>query len=218
MLFQKMFFLLFTPAFFCFTAAQGQQVKHYNLVKMLHENKLETTTADQEIQVFFNPRNQAISVNGILWVKDVNFKEGAIDVDMRGKNIFLQSFLGIAFHAMDSKHYDLVYFCPFRFHDSDIVTRNYSIKYMSLPDYNYLTLRKDYPGVYENAASPAPQSDEWFHVTIVVKEGWITVYINHSAIPSLKIQQLHTLTEGKIGLWSYSKTLSSDFANLTITK
>jgi hypothetical protein len=154
----------------------------------------------------------------MLWLKGVTFKEGTVDIDLRGKNIFLQSFMGIAFHAKDTIAYDVVYFCPFRFHDTSVVTRKYSVKYMSFPDYSYVKLRKEYPRVYENEVNPAPKADEWFHATIVVKEEWITVYVNHSATPSLKVKKLPTLTDGKIGLWSYTKTLSSDFANLTITE
>jgi hypothetical protein len=194
----------------------GQQKKNYDLVKLFQENKLDSTCADQQTRVLNDPERNAISTKGILWISGVNFKEGIIDIDLRGKNFFLQSFLGIAFHAKDTNNYDVVYFCPFRFHDKDSVTKKYSVKYMSLPDYSYTRLRKEHPGVYENEVNPAPQADEWFHATIVIRNQWVTVYINHSAIQSLKVKKLDTLTEGKIGLWSYSQTLSSDFANLTI--
>lgn len=207
---------LFT--FFITLSVHGQQVTNYNLVDLLQQNKLDTTSGGQEIQTFVNPKNQAITVKGILWLKGVNFKEGTVDIDLRGKNVFLQCFMGIAFHANDTLAYDVVYFCPFRFHDTSNVTRKYSVKYMSIPDYDYGKLRKLHPGVYENEVNPAPKSDEWFHATIVVKDGWISVYVNHAAMPSLKVKQLNTLTEGKIGLWNYAPTLSSDFANLSITE
>lgn len=204
--------------FVCIFSTYGQQARHYNLVKLLQENKLDTTSDHQQTQLVDSPHNQAISTKGILWLKGVTFKEGTVDVDLRGKNVFLQSFMGIAFHAKDTTAYDVVYFCPFRFHDSDTVTRKYSVKYMSLPDYNYIKLRKEHPLVYENAVNPAPQPDEWFHATIVINEDWITVYVNHSATASLKVKKLDTLTAGKIGLWSWSQGLSSDFANLTISE
>lgn len=218
MLFKKPFLSILLFVNCILSIANGQQTKHYNLVKLLHKNKLDTTANGQEIQEFANPKNQAISVQGVLWLKDLSFKEGVIDVDLRGKNIFLKSFMGIAFHAKDLKNYDVVYFCPFRFHDTNLVTRKYSVKYMSKPDHDYLRLRKEYPGVYENDVKPAPQSDDWFHTTIVVKDGWVTVYVNHSAVPSLKVRQLNDIHDGKIGLWSYAATLNSDFANLSITE
>jgi len=208
----------FIYTFFIAVAAHGQQVTNYNLVQLLQQNKLDTTSCGQEIQTFFNPKSQAITVKGILWLKGIDFKEGTIDVDLRGRNVFLQSFMGIAFHAKDTSAYDVVYFCPFRFHDTSDVTRKYSVKYMSIPDYDYARLRKLHPGVYENEVNPVPKADDWFHATIVVRGGWISVYVNHAATPSLKVKQLDTLPDGKIGLWSYASTLSSDFANLSITE
>ncbi|HZY36820.1 MAG TPA: hypothetical protein VFE53_09245 [Mucilaginibacter sp.] len=199
-------------------AASGQRVTHYNLLELLKEKKLDTTAKDQEIQVFFNPKNQAITLKGILWLKNTTFKEGTIDVELRGRGTLARSFMGIAFHGKDTMAYDVVYFCPFRFHDTSTVARKWSVKYMSLPDYDFLKLRKEHPGIYENEVNPAPGDGDWFHTTIVVKEGWITIYVNHSVTPSLKVKQLPTLTDGKIGLWSYPDTPGCDFADLTITQ
>ncbi len=189
---------------FIASSVHGQHVTHYNLVQLLKQNKLDTTSGGQEIQTFVNPKNQAITLKGILWLKGVNFKEGAVDIDLRGKNAFLQSFMGIAFHAKDTLAYDVVYFCPFRFHDTSNVTRKYSVKYMSMPDYDYLKLRKLHPGVYENEVTPVPKADDWFHATIVIKGDWITVYVNHSSIASLRTKKLNDFTDGRIGLWSPS--------------
>jgi hypothetical protein len=92
------------------------------------------------------------------------------------------------------------------------------VQYTSLPDYDYVKLRKEHPFVYENEANPAPASADWFHATIVVKGDSIKVYINHSKTASLEIKKLHDYTDGMIGLWSSKGSLSSDFANLTITE
>ncbi|MEP6949048.1 MAG: hypothetical protein ABI863_07240 [Ginsengibacter sp.] len=102
--------------------------------------------------------------------------------------------------------------------DTDAVTRKYSVKYMSLPEYSYLQLRKAYPGVYENSVTPVPEADEWFHATIVIKDDWVTVYVNHSATASLKVKRPDSLNFRKIGLWSWDQGLSNDFANVTITE
>jgi len=217
MSFKTVFALSFHLVFGSLLVARSQQVTHYDLVKLVQEDKFDTTTANQEIQIFAHPKNQAITVRGILWLKNLRFREGTIDIDLRGRNVFLQSFMGVAFHARDTAAYDVVYFCPFRFHDSSEITRKYSVKYMSLPDFSYEKLRKEHPGVYENEVNPVPGADVWFHATIVIKDGWVTVYVNHSATPSLRVRRLDTLVEGKIGLWSWPSGLSSDFANLTIT-
>jgi hypothetical protein len=128
-------------------------------LKLLKEKKLDTTAKDQEIQVFFNPKNQAISLRGILWLKNTTFKEGTRDVDLRGRGSLARSFVGIAFHAKDIKAYDVAYFCPFRFQDTSAVARKYPVKYMSVPDYDFAKLREEYPGVYENEVNPAPSAD-----------------------------------------------------------
>ena len=56
--------------------------------------------------------------------------------------------------------------------------------------------------VYENAVDPVPLATDWFHVTIVVKGEWVTVYVNHSVKESLKVKLLNNRTNGNIGLWT----------------
>ncbi|HZY36819.1 MAG TPA: hypothetical protein VFE53_09240 [Mucilaginibacter sp.] len=201
--------------------ADGQKVTHYNLVELFQKNMLDTASNHRQTKVLENSRYPAVSSRGIAWLKGVNFKEGAIDIDLRGKNVFLKSFLGIAFHAKDTIEYDAVYFCPFRFHDTSEETRKYAVKYVSLPGHDFDVLRRQYPGVYENEAKPAPKAEDWFHATIVIKGDWITVYVNHSTTPSLKVKKLNNLTGGMIGLWGNASvslpSLGGDFANLTIT-
>ena len=85
---------------------------------------------------------------------------------------------------------------------------------MSIPDYDYSKLRKEHPLVYENAVTPVPNAEDWFHATIVIDDEWVTVYVNHSATASLKAKLLNKRSTGKIGLWD--DELSGDFANLTL--
>jgi hypothetical protein len=193
--------------------ADAQQTKHFNLIKLLNEDKL-VSTPNQQTQKADSSKKQAISTKGVMWLKNVTFKNGTIDIDLRGKDVFLQSFLGIAFHAKDTTNYDVIYFRPFRFQSSDVPTRKWSVQYISMPDYDYVKLRRDHPGIYENAVNPAPAANDWFHATIVIRGEWITVYVNHSTIESLKIKKLNNNTSGNIGLWTSG--LSGDFANLSI--
>lgn len=200
----------------CMISANAQQTTKYNLAQLLKENKLETTPA-QQTQLLDDPQKQAISTKGtIVWLKDINFKEGTIDIDLRGKDVFLRSFLGIAFHGVDTTTYDALYFRPFNFRHPDTLRRKWSVAYMSIPNHNYDALRKEHPLTYENAVTPVPKADEWFHATIVIKDNWITVYVNHSATASLKVELFDDNKGSKIGLWD--DWLSGDFANLTITQ
>jgi len=205
----------FLSIFFCALLAHSQHITHYNLVHLLRKNKLDTSAGPQT-HVLKDGGKEGISTMGIVWLQGVNFKEGTIDVDLRGKDVFLQSFLGIAFHAKDTAAYELVYFRPFRFRSTDTPTRKWSVQYTSLPKFDYTVLRKEHPGIYENAVNPAPEATDWFHATIVVKGDWITVYVNHSATASLKVRKLNDFTDGMVGLWNSAGALSGDFANLTI--
>jgi hypothetical protein len=208
----KTVFLVFVIAIIWIVKVNAQQ---YNLVKLLNNNRLDTSAAN-EAYTLNNESWQAISARGMIWLKGVSFTNGTIDIDLRGKDVFMQSFLGVAFHAKDTLNYELVYFRPFRFHSTDTPTRKWAVQYMSMPGCDYDKLRKEHPGVYENAADPAPDANEWFHATIVVKGKWITVYINHSAMASLRVRKLNNISTGKIGLWT--SVSSGDFANLKISK
>lgn len=194
----------------------AQKTHHYNLAQLLKENKL-ITNPNQQTQILKDEvQKEAISTKGIVWLKDVSFTKGTIEVDVRGKNVFLQSFLGIAFHAVDTTTYDAVYFRPFNFKHEDTLRRKWSVQYFSMPDYDYVRLRKENPLVYENAVTPVPNPDDWFHVAIAVANDSVMVYVNHSATASLKVKLLNKRSAGKIGLWTSG--LSGDFANLTVSE
>jgi hypothetical protein len=210
---RKPLFLLFSFAFAC--SASAQTTTNYNLVNLLKSGKLAIDTSNHA-EVIDVPGKHAITLKNIAWLKGVTLNAGTIDIDLRGKDVFLQSFLGVAFHATDNKHYDVIFFRPFRFHHADTATRKWSAQYMGMPDYDYDKLRKAHPGVYENQVNPVPGATDWFHATIVLKGDWITVYVDHSTIPSLKIQSLNTARDGAIGLWADG--LTEDFANLSITR
>lgn len=196
-------------------SAGAQTTAHYDLVELLKTQNLTIDTSNHA-QVLNDAGRPAISIKNIAWLKDESLKDGTIDVDLRGKDIFLQSFLGIAFHATDHKHYDVIFFRPFRFHSADTATRRWSVQYMGMPDHDYDKLRKAHPWVYENQVNPVPNASDWFHATIILKGDWITVYVNHSTIPSLKIRSLNAARDGAIGLWADG--LTEDFANLSITR
>ena len=192
----------------------GQKTTHYNLTQLLNKNKLDTFSKTETHPLNDSTYKGAISTRRIVYLKDVSFSKGTIEVDLRGKNVFLQSFLGIAFHGINDSTYDVVYFRPFNFKHEDTARRRWSVQYMSIPDYDYGKLRKEHPLVYENALTPVPSGEDWFHATIVIDDEWVTIYVNHSATASLKTKLLNKRSTGKIGLWD--DELSGDFANLTL--
>ncbi|HSZ85589.1 MAG TPA: hypothetical protein VK787_06140 [Puia sp.] len=206
--------LLLVIFFVCVLATSAQHTTSYDLAKMFRENKL-VAQPGRELKLL--NEKDGVSTNGIVWLKDIDFNEGTIDIDLRGKNVFLKSFLGIAFHAVDTNTYETVFFRPFNFRHEDTLRKKWSVQYMCAPNYSFDTLRKAHPFIYENAVTPVPEPDDWFHATIVIKDDQISVYVNHSPQASLKTKKLDHLTNGKIGLWGY-ETLNGDFANLSITQ
>jgi hypothetical protein len=194
--------------------SNAQKVTNYNLADLLKNQQLLIDTSNHT--QLLNDKINGISTKKIAWLKDVSFTEGTIDIDLRGKDVFLQSFLGIAFHAADSNHYEYIYFRPFNFQYPDTARRRWSLQYAVEPDYPWDKLRKEHPLVYENSITPPPKADEWFHARIVVKDKLITVFVNYSTTPSLEVKKLNSATNGMIGLWD--DELSGDFANLRITQ
>jgi hypothetical protein len=154
---------------------------------------------------------------GYMILKGIEFSNGTIEFDVKGKDIMQQSFVGIAFHGQDEKTYDVVYFRPFNFKSDDPVRRAHSVQYISSPDYGWPKLRNDFPGKYENTVSPVPGPDDWFHVKIVVDGKKISTFVNHSSQPSLQVEKLSNTTNGGIALWMGNNSGGS-FANLSITQ
>jgi hypothetical protein len=206
-------FTLFLLIFLFSNAVYAQQNGNYDLNSLLKQHKL-VITPRQSVTELTDGTKQGLSCNGIVWLKEARFKTGTIDVDLRGKDVFQQSFLGIAFHGIDTTTYDVIYFRPFNFQSPDTLRRKHTVQYMSMPDYTWDRLRKEHPLVYENAVNPFPLATAWFHARIVVKADEIVVYVDYSTSPSLKVKKLNNRQDGLIGLWADG--LTGDFANLVI--
>lgn len=151
---------------------------------------------------------------GIAWLENVEFTNGTIDVDIKGKNVKGGSFLGIAFRGENDSTYDAVYFRPFNF-DSLSNVKGRSVQYISHPEYTWYKLRDAFPGKYENSVTPAPDPDEFFHVKIIVNKPEVRVYVDGSKESSLVVNEISERSGGKIGLWMDFVSEGS-FANLKI--
>jgi hypothetical protein len=164
--------------------------------------------------------NVAVSFNsqegdGIAWLEDIEFGDGIIEIDIKGKDVPGNSFVGVAFHGLDDRTYDAVYFRPFNFKSEDPVRKRRAVQYISHPEYTWSKLRHEYPDEYENSVYPVPDPDSFFHAKIVVEKPRISVYVNHSENPSLVVTALSDRNNGWVGLWvgNYS---DGTFANLKI--
>src|SRR6266566_2002594 len=58
---------------------------------------------------------------GVAYLKGIEFSNGTIEFDVRGKDVQGQSFVGVAFHGLDSTTYDAIYLRPFNFRTKGLV-------------------------------------------------------------------------------------------------
>lgn len=153
--------------------------------------------------------------DGVAYLQGVEFTNGTIECDIRGKDVQGESFVGIAFHGVDSATYDAIYFRPFNFRAADSARRVHAVQYISHPTYTWQKLRAEHPGEYERAVDPVPDPNGWFHVRIVVAGPQVRVFVADATTPSLVVDRLSERKEGLVGLW-VGNTSSGDFANLRI--
>jgi hypothetical protein len=153
--------------------------------------------------------------DGVAYLEGIEFANGAIEIDIKGKDVQQQSFVGVAFHGLDEKTYDAIYFRPFNFKTEDQARRIRAVQYISHPTYTWNKLRAENPGKYEKPVIPAPDPNDWFHARIVVASPKVSVFINDAKEPSLVVEQLSDRKKGLIGLW-VGNTSGGDFANLKI--
>ena len=208
----KKYFFLTTILLVAFFVSAGQS---YDLQKLHKEKKLDTFGAT----VTPISEKQGVSSDGIAWLKGVTFSTGSIDIDLRGKDVLQKSFIGIAFHGIDTGTYDAIYFRPFNFNSPDPVRKIHAVQYISQPVHTWHKLREEKNGIYEKAVTPAPAASDWFHARIVIESTTISVYVNNSSTPSLVVEKLNDRKSGLIGIWTDSgPSLPGDFANLVIKK
>lgn len=153
---------------------------------------------------------------GVVWIEGSDFAEGTIEVDVRGRDVFQQSFVGIAFHRKDDNTYVSVYLRPFNFRADDPVRRQHAVQYMASPDYDWPRLRKEFPEEFENPVDPSVVPTDWVPLRVVVKGRTIQVYVGLVKSPTLEVRKLGQHDRGMIGLWTGNNS-DGDFANLRIT-
>ena len=196
------------------------QTTNYNLPRLAAQNKIKVI--NREVTTAGNDSISSIHLSskendGVAWIDGLEFSNGIIEIDMKGKDILQQSFVGIAFHGVDEKTLDVVYFRPFNFQSTDTLRVSHAVQYASHPQYPWAILRDKFPGQYEKSIYPAPAPNAWFHVKLVVTYPLIKVFVNNNANGCLTVQQLNERTTGKLGLWVGNNS-DGDFANLAITK
>src|SRR5262245_24713678 len=126
---RKKIFLIIAVIVPFITCAQKKQA--FNLQQMLTEKKL--TSFAKSLSPMDDGDKHGVSCNGLVWLTGIHFSKGTIDVDLRGKDVVQQSFLGIAFHGVDTTTHDIIYFRPFNFRSADPVRKIHAVQYVSEP-------------------------------------------------------------------------------------
>jgi hypothetical protein len=152
---------------------------------------------------------------GVAWIDGVTFSTGTIELDVRGRDLQSQSFLGVAFGALGDPKFETVYVRPFNFRTGDPSRRAHAVQYESMPEYPWSRLRSEFPEVYENPVDPPPDPADWVRLRIVVEPGRIEAFVGEGAAPDLVVDRIDPGAQGRVGLWV--GTLSDgSFANLRI--
>jgi hypothetical protein len=180
--------------------------------RTVYNRSIEATDENGKKAVHLNE----VPGDGYLILKGIEFSNGIIEFDVKGKDVFQQSFVGFAFHGKDEKTYDAIYFRPFNFVNPDTARRRRSVQYISMPEYPWEKLREAFPGKYENIVAPPPDPNGWFHVKIIVSDKRVSVFVNNAARSSLEVEKLSITNTGGVSLWVGNNSGGS-FANVTIT-
>ncbi len=137
---------------------------------------------------------------GFARVNNLTFGNGRIELDIKGVDDPGNCFVGVIFHGVNEKTFDMIYFRPFNFRDP--VRANHSVQYVAPPSWDWDNLREMHPGVYENTVNPVPGPNDWFHASIIVQYPKVSVFINKSDTASLVVNKLDSVKRGWIGLWA----------------
>jgi hypothetical protein len=151
----------------------------------------------------------------VIWIDGSDFRTGTLEVDVRGRDVFQQSFVGLAFHGRDGKTYEAVYLRPFNFRSEDPVRKQHAVQYVSVPDFDWARLRKEFPEEFENPVDVSLVPSDWVRLRLVVRDRDVQVYAGQVNTPTLEVRKLGQLEGGMVGLWAGSRE-GDDFANLVI--
>ena len=205
---------------FCTSGVAGQQrPMEPDLAKLASGQGLRVTVTNRRVTSFTDGARRGLRLSegpgeGAAYLEGVEFANGTIELDFRGKGVE-PSFVGLAFHGVDSATHEAIYFRPFNFQAADSTRHAHAVQYISQPTYTWRKLRTEHPGVYEKPVDAAPDPNGWFHVRVVVAGSKVSVFVGNATEPSLVVTRLSERSSGLVGFWVGNGS-GGDFANLTI--
>lgn len=196
---QKLIVLLFLA-----NSVFAQETKTIDLFDLHAKGKL--SIVHREVGGINEADNRFIRISekegeGLVWLPITDFRNGVIEIEMRGKDVLQRSFIGIAFHALNDSTFDAVYCRPFNFFAKDSIRRIHAIQYISHPVFTWKKLREERNGVFEKEIIAPPDPNEWFTLKLVIKDKSVQAFINQSKTESLKVEKISTIASGRIGIF-----------------
>ena len=166
-------------------------------------------------------KQQQGQVDTLARLKDVEFTNGVIDVELAGAPApdapeGARGFVGIAFRLLpDNKTYDAFYIRPTNGRADDQERRNHSAQYISHPAWTWSRLRKETPSKYESYVDLEP--GVWTKVKIDVRGNVARLFVHDNQQPTLIVNDVKTGANGKgaVALWLDAGTVAH-FRNLRI--
>ncbi len=194
--------LLLLSGLSCFTVQIFAQTIAPDLSKIndgktweIHNRIVEIRSEANQKTVVFDAREG----EGLAIYQELEFENGTIEFDVKGKDVLQQSFVGVAFHIQNDSTYNAVYFRPFNFKKPE--RSSHSVQYINHPKFTWQKLRSEFPEQYEKVVNPVPNPDEFFHARVEVQWPVVKVFVENADIPSLEVKMLSAFKKGKIGLW-----------------
>lgn len=215
----KLYLKLFCTIFLFFPfIIFGQTSKNVNIIDLHRNDKLRAV--NREIQIVSKDNLTYLHIiegkeEGIIWLPLKEFRDGTIEVVMRGKDVLQQSFIGLVFNGLNDSIYDAVYCRPFNFFSKDSIRKIHAIQYISHPVYTWEKLRKERNAVYEKEILNPPNPNDWFSLKLIISGTTIKAYVNNEKFPSLVVEKLNIRKTGRIGLFTGAGS-GGDFKELKV--
>ena len=157
-------------------------------------------------------------------VKNVNLKDGVIEVDMMSRLLpdapdFARGFIGIAFRINeDDTAFESFYIRPTNSINAtdDPIRQAHVCQYFAYPKYTFSYFREH--GITKYEAPIHYELNQWIHLKAVIKDDTASFYLNHEEQPVLTVEKLlHGKgIHGGIGLFVDIGT-EAFFKNISIT-
>lgn len=177
--------------------------------QVYNRNVFAITEANNETYLTMDARQG----DGLAVYQQLEFENGTIEFDVKGKDVLQRSFVGVAFHVQNENTFNAIYFRPFNFKKPE--RAGHSVQYISHPEFTWQKLRTEFPEQFENPVHPVPNPEDYFHAKIEANWPAIKVYVEDAGTPSLEVKMKSEFKKGKIGFWVGNGSDGS-FKNLVV--